>query len=246
MLTDKPALGFFVEKIFNHEVAFKHLEAIVLRLKSFFSNAIDSLKSAIERNSLIVKATTLAFFIILVLSIIVSIIVLSFVPELSDQISSFTQSAFDLGDLPDPFTESFFSFIFLNNSGHFWNPIRMLVWIPLLGPLLLGFEILLNSGVIGVVAVMAGINNGIAYPIIGLMPHGIIEIPAFMLQFSSIVLWQVTITEAIVSKLQGRALDKPKIKLGLQDTLILAVTSIILLLIAAAIESYVTPYLLGL
>ena len=217
-----------------------------LRLKSLFSAIMGGFKSAVQRNSLIIKATTLAFFIIMVLSAIVAILVFSFAPELSDQISSFAESALNFGDIPPPFTESFFSYIFLNNSSHFWNPIRMLVWVPLLGPLLLGFEILLNSGVIGVIAVMVGINNGIAYPLIGLVPHGIIEIPAFLLQFSSIVLWQATITEAIVSKLKGRTLDKTKIKLGLWDALILAATSIMLLLIAAAIETYVTPYLLGL
>ena len=216
-----------------------------LQLRSLFSTVMDSFKSTVQRNSLVIKATTLAFFIILSVSVIVAILVFSFAPELSDQIIDFTQTALNFGDIPPPFTESFFSYIFLNNSGHFWNPIRMIVWVPLLGPLLLGLEILLNSGVIGVIAVIVGINKGIAYTIMGLVPHGIIEIPAFLLQFSSIVLWQATITEAIVAKLKGRTLDKDKVKLGLRDTLILAATSIMLLLIAAAIETYVTPYLLG-
>jgi len=206
---------------------------------------MDSFKSTVQRNSLVIKATTLAFFIILSVSVIVAILVFSFAPELSDQISDFTQTVLTFDDIPSPFTDSFFSYIFLNNSGHFWNPIRMLVWVPILGPLLLGLEILLNSGVIGVIAVMVGINKGISYTLMGLVPHGIIEIPAFLLQFSSIVLWQATITEAIIAKLKGRTLDKGKFKLGLRDTLILAATSIMLLLIAAALETYVTPYLLG-
>jgi stage II sporulation protein M len=122
----------------------------------------------------------------------------------------------------------------------------MIVWIPVIGPLLLGFEVLLNSALIGVVAVIVGVSNGIAYPIVGLVPHGIIEIPAFLLQLSSIVLWQVTISEAILTKLKGRTLDKPKFKQGIHDTAIFAVTSIILMGIAALIETFVTPYLLGL
>jgi uncharacterized membrane protein SpoIIM required for sporulation len=218
---------------------------LFLQLRSLFSTVMDSFKSTVQRNSLVIKATTLAFFIILSVSVIVAILVFSFAPELSDQISDFTQTALNFDDIPPPFTESFFSYIFLNNSGHFWNPIRMLVWVPILGPLLLGLEILLNSGVIGVIAVMVGINKGISYTLMGLVPHGIIEIPAFLLQFSSMVLWQVTITEAIIAKLKGRTLDKDKVKLGLRDTLILAATSIMLLLIAAAIETYVTPYLIG-
>ena len=136
-------------------------------------------------------------------------------------------------------------FIFLNNSGHFWNPIRMLVWIPILGPLLLVFEILLNSGLIGVIAVLVGINNGIAYPIIGLVPHGIIEIPAFLLQLSSIILWQKIITEAIIAKLKSEKIPEGRFRQDLWDVLILGGISIILLFIAAIIETYFTPYLLG-
>ena len=207
--------------------------------------AVENLRGAIQRNSLIIKATTLTFLIILSLVIVVTIFVFSEAPEFSDQLSNLAQSAYNFEDIPSPFTETFFSFIFLNNIGHFWNPIRMLVWIPALGPLLLGFELVLNSGLIGVIAVIAGIENGITYPVVGLVPHGIVEIPAFLLQFACIVLWQATITEAILAKLRGRKVEKDKVKQGLNDTLILAVTSIILFMIAAVIETYVTPYLLG-
>ena len=218
---------------------------LFLRLKSLLLKAAEALKGAIQRNGLIIKATTLAFFIMLSLVIIATIFVFSLAPEFSDRLSSFVQSTLNYEEVPSPFTGTFFLYIFLNNSGHFWNPIRMLVWIPVLGPLLLGFEILLNSGVIGVIVVIVGAKQGIAYPIIGLVPHGIIEIPAFLLQFASIVLWQVTITEAIIAKVKGRKVEKDKVKQSLKDTLILAWTSIILLMIAAAIETYITPYLLG-
>lgn len=219
---------------------------LFLRLKSLFLKAMATLKGAIQRNSLIIKATTLTFFIILALAIIATIIVFSAAPEFSDQLSSLAQTALNYEDIPSPFTGTLFSYIFLNNIGHFWNPIRMLVWIPLLGPLLLALEILLNSGIIGAIAVIVGINRGIAYPLIGIVPHGIIEIPAVLLQFASIILWQATITEAIIAKLRGRKLERDKVKRGLNDALIFAVTSIILFMIAAAIETYVTPYLLGL
>jgi stage II sporulation protein M len=219
---------------------------LFLRLKSLPLKAMATLKSAIQRNSLIIKATTLTFFIILALAIVFTIIVFSAAPEFSDQLSSLAQTALNYEDIPPPFTGTLFSYIFLNNIGHFWNPIRMLVWIPLLGPLLLALEILLNSGIIGAIAVIVGINRGIAYPLIGIVPHGVIEIPAVLLQFASIVLWQVTVTEAIVAKLRGRKVEGDKVKRGLKDALILAVTSIILFMIAAAIETYVTPYLLGL
>jgi stage II sporulation protein M len=179
------------------------------------------------------------------ISLIAAILIFSFAPELLEKISSIVELSFDFENLPEPYTASFFSYIFLNNSGHFWNPIRMLVWIPFLGTLLVAFEILINCGLIGIVAVITGVNNGIEYPLLGLVPHGIIEIPAFILQLSSVILWQVTITEAIVAKLKGKTYDTIKMKLGIRDVLILAVTSIVLLFIAAIIETYITPYLLG-
>ena len=219
---------------------------LFLGLKALLFKIIEILKSAIHRNILIIKVTTLAFFIILSLSIIASVLVFSLAPELSEQLSSLTQVAIDYDDIPSPFTGTLVSFIFLNNIGHFWNPIRMLVWIPVIGPFLLGFEILLNSGVIGMIAVTVGISNGVAFPILGLVPHGIIEIPGFLLQFASIVLWQVTISETIIDKLVARKLERDKIKQCLKDAFVLAVASIILLMVAAVIETYVTPYLLGL
>lgn len=221
------------------------MEDVFLHLKSQLLKIIQILKGPVYRNSLIIKAITFTFFIMLLSAMIFTIAIFYVAPELSDNLSSLTKSMFDYEDVPSPFTGDFLSYIFLNNSGHYWNPIRMLVWIPFLGPLLLMFEIILNSGVIGVISVIIGIDNGIAYPIIGLVPHGIIEIPAFLLQLSSIILWQVIITETILAKLRGRHIEKDKINQSLSDTLILAVNSIVLLFIAAVIETYVTPYLLG-
>jgi len=221
-------------------------ELLVLQVESQFSKTKRIFKESISRNSLILKSITFAFFVLLTASIIVTILLFNSTPELIDTLSSFTENALGSGEIPSPYTGSLYSFIFFNNIGHFWNPLRMIVWIPGLGPLLLGLEVLLNSGIIGIVAVIVGINNGVAYPIIGLVPHGIIEIPAFLFQLTAIVLWQVTISEAIINKLRGKTLDKLKFKLGIQDTVIFAVTSIILMGIAAVIETFFTPYLLGL
>ena len=216
-----------------------------LRLKSLFLKAVETLKSVIQRRCLIVKATTATFFIALLVTVIVTIFVFSFAPELLDKVSSLAQSVLNFEDAPNPFTGSFFSYIFLNNIGHFWNPVRMFVWIPLLGSVLLGFEILLNGVLIGAVAAIVGVNQGVVYPIAGLLPHGMIEIPAFLLQATCIVVWQVTLSEAIITKMRGRELEKDKIRQGLQDALILAVASIIFFMIAAFIETYITPYILG-
>ena len=218
---------------------------LFLELKLQLLKAIQEFKRVIYRNSLIIKAISTTFFIVLCLAIVFTISIFYFSPDLMDNLSSFTQSILDSESIPSPYTSDFLFFIFLNNCGHFWNPIRMLVWIPVLGPILVAFEIVLNSGLIGVVVVIAGIDKGISYPITGLVPHGIIELPAFLLQLSSIVLWQVTITEAILGKFRGKKMETDKIMRGLIDTLILAVAAITLLFVAALIETYITPVFLG-
>jgi stage II sporulation protein M len=232
-------------KVLIRKYLSKEWRKIVSSVKSYISKIMYVLKSIFQRNNLIIKTTTITFFIFLIISIIISVIIFSFSPELAEGFNSLMDSLFNFENTPEPSTGNFFLFIFLNNTGHFWNPIRMLVWIPLLGAFLLGFEILLNSGLIGVVSVIVGFEQGIAYPIIGLIPHGIIEIPAFLLQIISIVIWQVTIISVIIAKIRHEELEKEKTIQGLKDTIILATISIILFMIAAAIETYITPYLLG-
>jgi len=194
---------------------------------------------------MIIKATTLAFFIIMLLSMFLTVLVFSMAPWLSDWFRSVAQSERRYIAIPPAFTEDLYFYIFLNNVGHFWNPFKMLVWVPLLGTFILGLELLLNGGVIGIVAAIAGITHGISYPIVGLTPHGILEIPAFILQFASIIRWHVTTIGAMMEKIIGEKVDGVNFKQGVKDTIILAIASVILFMIAAFIETYVTPYLLG-
>lgn len=121
----------------------------------------------------------------------------------------------------------------------------MLVWVPLLGTFVLGLELLLNGVVIGALSVIVGMTHGIFYPIVGVLPHGVFEIPAFVLQFASIIRWHVVTIEMIMAKITDEKVDGAKFKQGLKDTLILAVASLILFVIAAFVETYITPYLLG-
>ncbi len=194
---------------------------------------------------MIIKTTTLAFFIIMLLSMFLTVLVFSMAPWLSDWFRSVAQSERRYIAIPPPFTENLYFYIFLNNVGHFWNPFKMLVWVPLLGTFILGSELLLNGGVIGIVAAIAGITHGIFYPIVGLTPHGILEIPAFILQFASIIRWHVTTIGAMMEKIIGEKVDSVNFKQGVKDTIILAIASVILFMIAAYIETYITPYLLG-
>ena len=183
---------------------------------------------------------------VIFVSIIVTVLAFSFSPELADMLESFSEQERRYIVVPPPYTGTLYFYILFNNIGHFWNPIRMLVWVPLLGTLVLGIELLLNGVLIGVVASVVGIYRGVAYPILGLVPHGIFEIPAFILEFASIIRWHVTTVEAIMAKVTGEKVNVVKFKLGVKDTVVLAVASVVLFVIAAFVETYVTSRLLGL
>lgn len=216
-----------------------------MSVKLLFAKAKETFEHCIQRNRTIIKVTTLSFFLILFLSILLTIAVFSMVPWLSDWFWSMAESERRYIAIPPPYTEGLYFFIFLNNIGHFWNPFKMLVWIPLLGTFILGLELLLNGSVIGIVAVTSGTVYGALYPIVGLTPHGIVEIPAFILQFASLIRWHVTTIEALMGKITGEKVDGVKFKQGIKDTIILATASVMLFMIATFIETYITPFLLG-
>jgi stage II sporulation protein M len=207
---------------------------------------LETFTGSIQRNKTIIKAVALTFFGIIIISMIVTFFAFSTNPGLWEWLSSLMQNERSYIAIPPPYTNDLYFFILLNNVGHFWNPIRMIVWVPLLGSFALGFELLLNGVVIGALSIVVGITRGVSYPILGMVPHGIIEIPAFILEFASIIRWHVTSIEAIISKVTGEKVNVAKFKQDVKDSLILAVVAVTLFAIAAFIETYVTPHLLGL
>ena len=72
---------------------------LLLQIKLQFLKTIKSIKDTVHRNSLIIKSVSLAFFIVLVAAIVVAITVFYVSPELSDSLSSLTQSLFSFDDL---------------------------------------------------------------------------------------------------------------------------------------------------
>ena len=214
-------------------------------MKSFFSKIWETFSSCIQRNRTIIKATALTFFLIIIVSMFLTVFAFFSVPWLSEWLESLTQSERRYIVIPPPFTENLYFYILLNNAGHFWNPVRMLVWVPLFGTFVLGFELLLNGVVIGVLSTIVGMTHGISYPILGLVPHGIFEIPAFILQFASIIRWHITAIEIVMAKVIGEKVNGAKFKRGVKDTVILALASLVLFVIAAFVETYITPRLLG-
>jgi len=214
--------------------------------KSFLARIWGAFASSLWRNRTSIKATTLTFVGVIFVSVLVTVFAFSSSPELADMLESFSEQERRYIVVPPPYTGSLYFYILFNNIGHFWNPIRMLVWVPLLGTLVLGVELLLNGVLIGVVATVVGIHRGVAYPVLGLVPHGIFEIPAFVFEFASIIRWHVTAIEAIMAKVTGEKVDVVRLKLGVRDAVVLAVVSVVLFVVAAFVETYVTPRLLGL
>jgi stage II sporulation protein M len=206
----------------------------------------EALVVCVRQNITIIKTVFLTFIGVIIVSVLLTVLALSASPGLADFFKSLVQNESSYIVIPPPYTESLYFYIFLNNVGHFWNPLRMLVWVPLLGAPMMGFELLLNGVLIGSLATVVGAAKGVSYPILGLVPHGILEIPAFIFEFTSIIRWQVIAVEAIMTKITGEKVNVVKLKQGLKDTVILALVSVILFAIAAAIETYITPRLLGL
>jgi len=221
------------------------MEDIALK-ESFFASIWEIFTSSIRRNKTIIKATALTFFGVIIISMLVTFVAFSTNPRLSEWFNSLMQHERSYIAIPPPYTKNLYFFILLNNAGHFWNPIRMLVWVPLLGTFALGLELLLNGVLIGALSIVVGITKGVFYPILGIVPHGIVEVPAFILEFASIIRWHVTIIEAIMAKVTGEKVNVAKFKQGIKDCLFLAVVSVTLFIIAAFIEAYITPHFLGL
>jgi uncharacterized membrane protein SpoIIM required for sporulation len=147
--------------------------------------------------------------------------------------------------IPPPYTGGLYRLIFLNNIGHFWNPIRLWVWVPFIGAFDLGYELLLNAVLIGAAASFIGITKGALYTVAGLVPHGILEIPAFILEFTALARWHVTTTRALYAKLSGQPVDRPLLLEGVKDTVTLSLLSVALFAVAAYVEAFITPHFLG-
>jgi len=198
-----------------------------------------------QRNRLLIVAISVAFFAIMIIAALVTYAVLLTSPNLVTGLQGWLESAGSYIAIPPPYTNSLYRLIFLSNIGHFWNPIRLWVWIPFIGAFELGYELLLNAVLIGGVAAFVGITKGPVYTAAGLVPHGIIEIPAFILEFVGFARWHVSTTRALYAKLSGQPVDRPLLLEGVKDTVTLSILSVALFAVAAYIETFITPHLLG-
>jgi stage II sporulation protein M len=203
------------------------------------------LRGTFRRNRLLIVAISAAFFVTMIITVVVAYLVLVTSSDLVTELQSWAQSQASYIAIPPPYTRGLYQFIFLNNIGHFWNPVRLWVWIPFVGAFQLGYELLLNAVLIGAVASFVSITKGPMYTIAGLVPHGVIEIPAFILEFTALARWHVSTTRALYTKLSGQPVDRPLLRQGIKDTIVLSLLSVALFAIAAYIETFITPHFLG-
>jgi len=206
----------------------------------------EEVKSTFRRNKRIIGIVTIAFFSTLFAAALVSYLVFATSPQLATYVTDFIETQRPLVGNLKPETIGFYRLIFLNNIGHYWNPARAWVWIPLLGAFSLGYELVLNAVVVGAVASFAATTRGVLFAVGALAPHGILELPAFILEFTALARWHIAASRAIHERVNGRQVDRPLLVQGLKDTLVLSVISVALFAFAAYVETWVTPKLIGL
>ncbi len=136
-----------------------------------------------------------------------------------------------------PFSFSTVIFIFLRN-------VSALLLSFVLSPIFCLLPILalvINGWVIAFVSTAVIQERSLVYLLAGLLPHGIIELPAFIIGEAAALSFGVAVILALFKK-SGREQLLPRLKQNLKYLVI----ALILLLPAAIIETFITPWLLRL
>ncbi len=150
----------------------------------------------------------------------------------AEQISALEELARLLAGLPR--LAVFFVILFKNITALFASFV--------LSPLLLAmpvFSLVLNGWVVGIVSETVVAERSLQYLLAGLLPHGIIEVPAIIFGDAVALSFGISVILAIFSAQRRQTLQASII----QDMKALAV-AIAFLVPAAAIETYLTPLLL--
>ncbi len=151
---------------------------------------------------------------------------------LSEELDAFSE----LGGILSPFSVRTLIFIFIRNASilllsFHLSPIFCL--LPVLALTANGWFLTLVS-----VALVQEVSVG--FVLAGLLPHGVIELPAFILGEAAALNFGATVVPALFKK-ERRKLLLPSLKQNLRYLMVACV----LLLPAAVIETYVTPLLLN-
>ncbi len=131
-------------------------------------------------------------------------------------------------------------FIFLNN-------LLVALISVFLGAILGLFPIfiaLMNGFVVGIVAGKVLESNGIGYLLVGLVPHGVFEIPAILIAIGLGLKFGYLIISTIISILLGKPTKDNEFKLFIRELKPAFKIILILLCIGAFVEILITPLLI--
>jgi stage II sporulation protein M len=151
---------------------------------------------------------------------------------LSDELISLEE----LGGILTPFTFTMFIFIFLKNVVAL---LFSFIFSPILA-LIPAVTLILNGWILGLVSTMVMDQQSLGYVLAGILPHGVIELPALFIGEAAALSFGIMAVTALFKK-EKRGLFLPSLRQNLRY-LALAVG---LMLPAAAIETYLTPLLVG-
>ncbi len=151
---------------------------------------------------------------------------------LSVEVTALEQMADLLASLPPPVL---LMVIFIKNAS---AVLISLALSPLFGvvPVL---ALIFNGWLLGFVAVSLVSQKSLGFVLAGILPHGLIELPAFVIGEAVALSFGAAVIVGLFNK-QKRGLIGPNLRRNAKYLMI----SILLFLPAAAIETYVTPLLL--
>ena len=190
--------------------------------------------------SYFLQITAVAFLLIAIASYIAGVLY----PELAERIvSQFVTNISDLGVVSDNET-LLAAMLFTNNLRvSFISMVYGLLPLVFLPALVLG----INASMIGLMGSYY-VNGGMSpwYYLLGLLPHGIFELPALVISMAAGLYLCRTMTQRLKSK-KSDSNVQISMKPALFDCVrLLLLQAAPLLFIASLVEAYITPQLLGL
>jgi stage II sporulation protein M len=177
-------------------------------------------------------------WVIIAASLFVIGLILGFVTpdSLASLFSEDVASLGQLGDFIMPFSTGTVVFIWAKNAlslllSFFLSPFFFIV--PLVA-------LTVNGWLLTVIAALVANEKSLGYVLVGLLPHGIVELPAFIIGEAAALSFGAMAMLAVFSP-QRRAQFLPNFKQNLKYLAL----ALALLVPAAIIETYFTPWLLG-
>ncbi len=162
------------------------------------------------------------------------VISLTMPSDIIDFFSEDLESLAEIGSAFEAFTATLAVFIFFKNAiallfSFIFSPILCLIPI---------FSLLLNSTLISLVLMIVAEEESVGHIIAGILPHGIIEIPAFIIGQAAALHFGFMCIITVFSR------DKSNLLPAFKKDLKYLVFALILLVPAAIIETFVTPLFL--